>query len=140
MAEFIKTLNNNDKKYNQYLQHKIKRRVSNKFLLNQLKQRDYDTNSIVEDFECFVCQKTIENNLAALKPKSDIEHYEACDENVALPKMMAKLENDGWVQPMKQGRCEAALIREFVEKNVPYRKTEYDNELVNRYNQGYCKI
>lgn len=140
MADFIKTLSNNDKKYNQYLQHKIKRSVSNKFLLNQLKQRNYDTNSIVEDFECFVCQKTLEKNLATLKPKTYINHYEVCDENIVLPKMMTKLENDGWVRPMNQGRCEAALIREFVEKNVPFRKAEYENELIKRYNLGHCKV
>lgn len=140
MAELIKTLNNNDKKYNQYLQHKIHHNVTNKFLLNQLQQRGYDTNSIVEDFECFVCQKTIENNTAVLTPKSDSEHYEMCDENIELPKMKTRWESEGWVHAMNQGKCEASLIRQFVEKNVPFGRKEYENELANRYNQGQCKI
>lgn len=140
MADFIKSLNNNDKKYNEYLQHKLNQKVTNKFLLNELQQRAYDTNSIVEDFECFVCQKSVESDAILRRTTSTTNHYESCDENVVMPKMSKTVKKGDWVHVMKQGKCEADLIREFVVRNVSFGKTEYEHELVSRYNQGSCQV
>ncbi|KAG6449000.1 hypothetical protein O3G_MSEX005808 [Manduca sexta] len=59
LAEHLQKLLNDDKLYEEYLEHKTKQLISNQGLINENKYRPYQLHNmkIVEEFECFVCRR-----------------------------------------------------------------------------------
>lgn len=141
MADHLKYVNNNDKDYNQYLEHKIDQKVENQVLSDELRKRIYETNSLIEDFECFVCQQTVE-----LPPGDRFQSkilvgrpFEECGEELVYPKMSKTpaLDQD-WRHTLSQGKCEASIIQDYVRDNTKIDKEQYHKELINRYEKGVC--
>lgn len=130
-------LNNNDFAYNQMLDHKVKQRVDNQHLRDELNHRIYETNSIVEDFECFVCQRTLELPAAQNYRTKSGNHYENC--GLAYPKMSrTPTEHQKWQSMLYQGRCEASLIQDYVKQNEHIDRDRYNMDLIKRYDKGIC--
>lgn len=141
LAEHIMYLNSNDKEYNRLLQHKIERRVDNERLRNDLNHRNYEPNSIVDDFECFVCQRTLELAAGQSYPTKNVHgnHYEQC--GLIYPKMSrTPIEHAKWQSLMYQGQCEANLIHDYVMQNEQIDRGRYDLDLTKRYENGICSI
>lgn len=135
LADHIKMLNNNDEKYNRFLDHKIHKKVSNALLAEQLSQRTYDTNSIVEDFECFVCQQSVENSEGRPENK---KHEDICGTDLVYPKMSARPENISTSNILAQGKCEANLLQDKVLDNAPFNEKDFWNEIIERYENKIC--
>lgn len=131
-------LNNNDVKYNSYLDHKLHNKITNDFLIAQLNQRNYETNSIIEDFECFVCQQTVETNENTLKRGHT--HKDICDVDLKYPKMTATSNEISNSNILKQGKCEADLLHEMILANRSFTQTEFWNEIKRRFDRNDCSI
>lgn len=134
-------LNNNDKVYNQLLDHKLNQKVENQVLRDELKHRIYERNSLIEDFECFVCQNTLE--LAegqSFKSKNNgRSHFENCGEQLLYPKMsQTPVMDQVWRNTLDQGKCEASIIQDYVRVNTEINKENYYKELISRYEKGIC--
>lgn len=139
MADHILLLNNNDVKYNRYLKHKIVGNFTNQMLLDKLKQRGYDTNSLVEDFECFVCQKSVAEITSS--PAEPSVSADMCTETLIYPKMQAKGDKRTiWQNIFRQGKCEANLFNELVTQNQKYSKQRFQNEILRRFNDHICTL
>lgn len=66
LAEYIKDLDQNDKKYEAYLEWKWTGEISNQMLLTTMKERNWGVQDISQDnyidaFECMVCNRVWEN-------------------------------------------------------------------------------
>lgn len=66
LAEYIKDLDQNDKKYEAYLEWKWTGEISNQMLLTTMKERSWGVQDISQDnyidtFECMVCNRVWEN-------------------------------------------------------------------------------
>lgn len=59
LSEHINQLMANDDLYEEYLEHKTKGTISNKYLIEAIKGRPYQTSlsSIMDEFSCFLCNK-----------------------------------------------------------------------------------
>lgn len=142
LADHILLLNNNDEKYNRYLKHKIDGNFTNQMLQDKLKQRGYETNSLVEDFECFVCQKSVEEstNLPNSPDQPGISE-DMCTENLIYPKMRTKsAKRKIWQNIFRQGKCEANLFNELVTQNQKTTKESFQNEILRRFNDNICTL
>lgn len=140
LADHLRLLNNNDASYNKFLDHKIHQKVQNKELLQQLKQRKYETNSIVEDFECFVCQRSVDGTATAATIANERRNPEdMCDIEPIYPKMRTKMENLK-ANLIKQGLCEADLLRDLILNNQPFTQKQLHDQLIANYNTGLCKV
>lgn len=138
----MRLLNNNDVLYNKSLEHKIQQKVKNDELLKHLKQRKYETNSIVEDFECFVCQRSVdgETTMAAMTVDAEARKSEdMCGIEPIFPKMSTKIEHSK-ASLLKQGQCEADLLRDMILTNQPFTLKQMQDELIAKYNTGACKL
>lgn len=133
-------LNNNDGLYNKLLEHKIHQKVRNEELLQQLEQRKYEPNSIVEDFECFVCQRSVDVMAMIATISEPRKAEDMCGVEPIFPKMQTKIETLKANAIMRQGKCEADLIRDMIVNNQPFTQRQMHNELIARYNNGVCKI
>lgn len=109
-------------------------------LLKQLKQRKYETNSIVEDFECFVCQRSVDGTATAPTIANESRKPEdMCDVEPIYPKMRTKM-GISKGNLIKQGKCEADLLRDLILNNQPFTQKLLHDELIAKYNNGLCKI
>lgn len=140
LAEHIKFLNTNDRAYNSLLEHKINQKIDNQQLYDELNHRIYDTNSLIEDFECFVCQKTLEipEGESFRQKNSNGHHYAGCDV-LKYPKM-SKIPSAHaeWQMMLQQGKCEASLIQQYVRENHPINRDQYHKELIRMFDEGQC--
>lgn len=133
-------LNANDRDYNRLLEHKINQNIENQQLRNELEHRIYDTNSLIEDFECFVCQKTLElPDGESFQQKNSNEHHYAGCEVLTYPKM-SKIPSAHaeWKSMLQQGKCEASLIQKYVNENKEINRDQYQKELIRMFDDGLC--
>lgn len=130
-------MNNNDDKYNQYLDHKIHKKISNDLLIAQLNQRNYDTNSIVEDFECFACQQTVEPTQRTTK---SYRHEDICGVDLKYPKMSTSAKEITDSNVLKQGKCEADLLRELILANSSFTQKDFWDEIRKRFDNEICQL
>lgn len=137
LADQLRLINNNDKMYNKFLEHKIDQKIQNEELLKQLKQRKYDTNSIVEDFECLVCQRSVDG--VSTGDSETQKPEDMCSDEPIYPKVQTKLVNPK-ANLIKQGKCEASLLREMILSNQPFTQKQLYAALIERYNTGVCKF
>lgn len=142
LAEHLLFLNNNDDKYNLLLSHKIHQNVTNEKLRKGLEHRGYETESIVEDFECFVCQESVGKSaktaeeLKIAEPPKDM-----CTENLIYPKMQAKGKTrNTWQSIFRQGKCESMLFSELIQQNKTFTKEQFQKELLRRFNDHSCEL
>lgn len=95
MSEYIKKLLQDDRLYEEHLEHKTKRIISNKKLVNEATSRPYQFfhELIGINFECFVCRKMYENRV---KPGVNImtkSHY-PCPKPISALTFKVEPEND----------------------------------------------
>lgn len=133
-------LNNNDEKYNRLLEHKIHQNVTNEGLRKEIQHRGYETNSIVDDFECFVCQLSIEmtttTNEEETKQRID---QDMCGDHLTYPKMHSMPKNHkNWQGSVRQGKCEATILNDLMQKNQPFTKKQFQDILFSKYEQNLC--
>lgn len=59
LSEHLKKLSEDDKVYEEYLEHKIHGTIFNKKLINYMHKRPYQTDfsEVIKEFECFICKK-----------------------------------------------------------------------------------
>ncbi|KAH8274149.1 hypothetical protein KR044_012509 [Drosophila immigrans] len=138
LADFLQQLGDNDTEYFSYLGHKIKRRhtIDNQRLLTQLITRSYSIkgdeesheHSLFQRFECFICRQI---HLPRKPRHADKRHY-----NCPLPPVHAPLEHASepqygadWRSMMNVGRCQAQLLDEYWQANLPYTQEEFETRL-----------
>lgn len=133
-------LNNNDAKYNRLLAHKIHQNVTNKVLRQQLEHRGYETNSIVEDFECFVCQRSIKMlNKPNAEDTTQKQISDTCGDHLLYPKMAMEPQNQSsWQSIFHQGKCEALTLNELLQQNKPFNKSQFQELLISKYKTHLC--
>lgn len=134
-------LNNNDKAYNALLSHKINETITNEILRDELNHRNYETNSIIEDFECFACQKALElsdTDNEVTQSKNVVEHhYENCA--LTYPQMSRRpATSTEWESMLEQGKCEASLLKDYVYSNTPITWERHHADLIKRFESGQC--
>lgn len=112
-------------------------------LQNELKHRGYETNSLIEDFECFVCQKSVgETTKVSNSPdEPTVALGNMCTENLIYPKMRTKGEKRKiWQNLFRQGKCEANLFNELVTQNRKITRKSFQNEILMRFNNHICTL
>ncbi|KAH8377914.1 hypothetical protein KR093_007845 [Drosophila rubida] len=138
LAAFLQQLGENGTEYFSYLEHKVKRRktIDNQRLLTQLLTRGYSMkleqehheHSLFQRFECFICRQVH----AAIKSRhADKRHYDCPLPPVHAPLAHATEPQYGadWRSMMNVGRCQAQLLDEFWQANVPYTQKEFERRL-----------
>lgn len=143
LAKHIMLLNNNDNKYNRLLDHKINQNVSNEHLRKEIRQRNYETNSIIEDFECFVCQRTIELLNHTHNANDNSKNVKnTCTDDLLYPKMRShdSKNRKAWQNIFLQGKCEANLLNEFVLRNRKFSKEQFRTKLLSQFENRICGL
>ncbi|KAJ6644655.1 Alpha-(1,3)-fucosyltransferase 10 [Pseudolycoriella hygida] len=133
LAEFLLDLNEDENEYNTYLRHKNvdEDPVTNKMLLNALATRGYRTESLLQDFECFVCAHSLRKTLR--------KGYE-CEEKLVFPPTEDKrITEMGWQLYVQQGKCEAETLAFFLNENRPFSERDFNKALLKRYELGLCE-
>lgn len=118
LAKFLHRLNNNNAEYNSYLDHKLKSSVSNSLLANTLHQRDWgiedfdENGNYFENFGCFICEKIHSKEVSI----ASSDHY-SCPMPISI---LSKAPNTSnfWLDSWFYGKCEAQVIRHFVDSRV----------------------
>lgn len=69
LSEHIDRLLANDDLYEEYLEHKTKGVITNKYLIEQANARPYQTNllHVMDEFACFLCKKLHESKIRPLQ-------------------------------------------------------------------------
>lgn len=141
LADHILLLNNNDELYNRMLNHKIHQNVSNTFLKSQLEERKYEMNSIVEDFECFVCQHSVDEMQGKIANAAKKAAENMCSEQLLYPKMRANSKKQRfWQNFVQQGKCEANVLNEFVKRNETFTRQMFNQKILDKFNKQECKL
>ncbi|XP_065351355.1 alpha-(1,3)-fucosyltransferase 10 [Cloeon dipterum] len=134
LAEFILMLDSDEERYNQFLEHKRQspERFSSELLLHMLAERkwsvgeklwnNFETKSLVEVFECYVCQR-VHENLKEGESVVKLNHYECPPPVSALTK--TTLNNSFWFEQWHQGQFEAQLVKELVETGKVVTQDEF---------------
>lgn len=101
VAKMIHSLNSNDKLYNEYLDHKLKAKITNKRLINYYNNEykgiiKYENS--IQTFECFVC-----------------DNYNK--ESIVMTNIYNCLEiapNNSWYYFWKMGKCQAKILNSLI--------------------------
>lgn len=123
MAETILQINSNDDLYNSYVEHKIFKRIQNKFLKDQMNLGPYgletDQEYPISAFECFVCRKLYKNDERIKKRTKSI--YNCPNPNV----FNWTRKGNTWDQHWKVGKCQAKAINFFQNNGKPYTAEQF---------------
>lgn len=145
LAGHLQDLINNQEKYDLHLQHKLqpekRNRITNQRLIETVNNRkwgidnDFEKGSFIEHFECFVCRKIHDNK--------DIFHF-ANEEHYKCPVPRSSLTrqqnvSNFWLDQWRMGKCEAKVLRHFVDVNgMNYTENVFYNEVSKYYTDGLC--
>ncbi|XP_068631632.1 alpha-(1,3)-fucosyltransferase 10 [Battus philenor] len=111
MSKHISYLLNDDNLYETYLEHKIKGLITNEELLNEIKKRPYqlDTLKTAEKFECFVCKKLHENRNGILVANVVNKKHYNCPKPISALGLKVNPSNS-WAHSYETAKNRAALI------------------------------
>lgn len=145
LADYLHKLNENNDLYNQHLEHKLaadfENQITNKNLIESMKNRQWGINNdfvkgnFIEHFECFLCKKIHETPLEPSMVNGT--HY-------SCPKPRSPLtrkpnNTNWWLDQWASGKCEAKIIREFVEQNVHnYTHDYFYNKFLKYFKANLC--
>ncbi|XP_069122819.1 alpha-(1,3)-fucosyltransferase 10-like isoform X2 [Argopecten irradians] len=133
LVEYLKFLNENDDEYEKYLSWK-KTGIQNKYLIELMKKREWGVDgshgtkyhNFIDGFECFVCQRIHENELAMKhgeKPRtylSSHSHY-GCPGPTAYNSDGIRSDgSNSWDYEFANSQFTASALRYHVEKGLPY--------------------
>ena len=143
LAQYLRNLNENETAYEEFLSHKLSRRVSNQNLINAMEIRswsddddddDDDDENFVEAFECFLCQQIhekTESELHGYSPRPalsiDSSHFN-CGPLINPVSKRVNPES-WWVQHWQQAGIEARTTSELCTRNQNYSSEEYHNSV-----------
>lgn len=124
------------------LDHKVQQNVGNAFLKDQLQQRKYEMNSIVEDFECFVCQQSVDDMETNATTDRSKHAQNMCTDQLVYPKMWSPGGNkrDEWQSIWQQGKCEADVLNELLRQNEQFTQRDFDQTLLDKVNSRVCEL
>lgn len=113
----------------------MKRKITNYKLRNFIEDRGrFD---IIDDFECFMCRiaaNEVDGQVYKNKIKiASRKDYDCKDTALNYPRMLDHEDNENvmtnrellWKDSVKQGKCEATVIHDFMLKNVKFTNSEY---------------
>ncbi|KAF5274285.1 hypothetical protein FQR65_LT04403 [Abscondita terminalis] len=125
LANFITTLNTNDTMYEEYMAHKMSKKISNHRLKYAFQKGkfgiEHNEDFTVHAFECFVCKSVYEN--WKKRPSSIVYN---CDK----PKAGDPRRDNWWISHWRNGKCEAKTLQYFVQnlKTFNYTKDMFENK------------
>uniref|UniRef100_A0A1B6C7E5 Fucosyltransferase n=4 Tax=Clastoptera arizonana TaxID=38151 RepID=A0A1B6C7E5_9HEMI len=144
LAEYLIQLDNDEEKYNLYLEHKLEKKleykIKNKRLISTMANRtwkinDFGDDNYIEQFECFVCKKVHKH--PDTYHFADIHHYNCPKPKSSLTKQQ-NLSNV-WLEEWRKGECEAKVFKNFVYlKGENYSIQAFNNEVFKYYKMGLC--
>lgn len=141
LATFLLDINQNQKKYESYLLHKLDKKIGNDRLLSAMANRewgidnDFEKGNMVNHFECFVCTKIHEETITP--SIADTSHYD-CPVPVS-PLTQQVNRSNWWVDVWHSGKCEAKIIKNYMDNNIPaISKEEFKKELRAYLTNGVC--
>ncbi|CAG2059436.1 unnamed protein product [Timema podura] len=143
LAHFLKELNNDTPRYESYLGHKLNSetlKITNKKLLSALSSRskeNIDWGVNVEQFECYICHRV------HIRMKGDTELTVLNESHYSCPAPSSHDKDskmgDLWSQMWKVGRCEARVVRNFINQNkTAYTSQEFTEALKTLLKGGDC--
>ncbi|XP_058868906.1 alpha-(1,3)-fucosyltransferase 10-like isoform X2 [Acipenser ruthenus] len=139
LAEYIKDLDQNDKKYEAYLEWKWTGEISNQMLLTTMKERNWGVQDISQDnyidaFECMVCNRVWEN-LNRKKQGLVPRLWKAQANHLSCPAPKAFSLSHGptrwssvrevWKPSFEQSKKEARALRQLAERNANFTVEEF---------------
>jgi len=145
LALYLKSLNENDTAYEEYLSHKLSRQVNNQNFINAMETRSWsdDGENFVEAFECFLCQQ-IQNKIQSELheysvrpgPPIDSSHFNCSP----LINPVSKQENteNWWVHHWHQARIEAFTINQFCVRNQNYSAEEFHDSVFDNFQRVHA--
>ncbi|CAH0723206.1 unnamed protein product, partial [Brenthis ino] len=98
MSDYIKRLTKNDTLYEEYLSHKVKRKITNIRLINEFNTRQYQTDAleVAGKFECLICKKLHDKRKGNMEVRIvDKKHYN-CPKPISALTLQVNPLND-WV-------------------------------------------
>lgn len=101
-------------------------------------------NNILDKFECFVCEKIAQLSNGSYTNVANKRHYN-CEAKIIMPKMELNeqnyaSENDNYSSFVKQGKCTADLLYDFVVGNRTFTKEQFEAEKLKRFTENICEI
>lgn len=135
LAQFIKKLNADDGKYNEYLLHKLNATIVNENLLSALEQRNwgieadaFTKGNFVERFECFLCDRIHVLNMVQ-RHGFDSIIYTATEDHYGCPPPRTSgnfdTKESWWNEQYRNAQVEAYVLKTLVDKNVNFTSKEY---------------
>lgn len=140
LAQYLKSLNEDDTAYEEYLSHKLNHLVNNQFLINAIETRSWDDDgeNFVEAFECFLCQEVHKKMQLELEEYStlpslpiDSSHFN-CSPLINPVSRRQNIEN-WWVQHWRQAQIEADTINQLCVRNQNYSTEEFHDSVFNNF-------
>jgi hypothetical protein len=148
LAQYLHVHNSNITKYKSFLKHKLgasDEKITNKRLTSALEARkwgidnDFEKGNFIEHFECFLCEqehKKLNGERTEMSGVTKV-HY-----NCPIPiSPLTNTENrdNWWVDQWHMGRCEARVLRHFVEiGSTDYNYHEFYEEVNNMFLSKAC--
>ncbi|XP_033752149.1 alpha-(1,3)-fucosyltransferase 10-like [Pecten maximus] len=153
LVEYIKFLDKNDDEYEKYLAWK-KTGIENKYLIELMKNREWGVDgsrgtkyhNFIDGFECFVCQRIHENEIA-LKRGATPRKYLSAHNHYGCPGPTAYNSEgirhgpgggNSWDYEFDSSRYTAAALGYLIGKGVPY-TNEQLQKTVSRMKDGDLK-
>lgn len=122
LGNFITKVNEDDILYNQFLEHKILKNLTNRNLENYL----LDDHPFPA-FECFVCEKVYQKEFRLIE-----QNIYDCP----LPKKFTI--GNTWIQHWKIGECQAKSLANLLSIGKPFSAEEYDKSWIELLQMGRC--
>lgn len=143
LADYLKEVNRDPKKYEEFLQHKIgptEKRITNKKLKEAMEQRvwgidgDFEKINMIDAFECFICKNM---DKEPPLPPVDIHHY-YCPRPVS-PLTKQENRSNFWLEQWYSGRCEAEILRNYIDNDVTdFTRDEFDDKMDKMFFDKTC--
>uniref|UniRef100_A0A8D0E637 GDP-fucose protein O-fucosyltransferase n=1 Tax=Salvator merianae TaxID=96440 RepID=A0A8D0E637_SALMN len=139
LAQYIKTLDTDDKEYEAYLEWKVKDGIFNERLLSAMEERTWGVQDIMKDnyidaFECMVCNRVWENmkrqeqGMFPRRWNAEASHL-SCPIPRAFvfssPNVHRTALREMWIPSFEQSKREAQALRQLVERNRNFTAQEF---------------
>ncbi|XP_034940993.1 alpha-(1,3)-fucosyltransferase 10 isoform X2 [Chelonus insularis] len=137
LADYIKQLLHDDRKYELYLRHKLSENgITNEHLLENLRSRPQYLFSIFEyyvrRFECVICQKIHKNSVQTMTRKQ----Y-----NCSKPKSIfnnKEKKESSWTLMWELEACTAKLLNYWLSHNKTFNSNQFNKEKLQMYENKKC--
>ncbi|KAI4529610.1 hypothetical protein MG293_020288 [Ovis ammon polii] len=139
LASYIRALDQDDRRYQAYIEWKLEGEISNQRLLTALRERKWGVQDVKQDshidaFECMVCSKVWDNirlQEKGLPPKrwqADVTHLSCPEPTVFAFSPLAPRRHslrEMWIPSFQQSKKEAQALRWLVDRNQNFSTQEF---------------